>query len=48
MTKIYHSVFDGNLIGSDLDYRIHVSRSLLEEHDRPMLEHRLSEFLRRD
>ncbi len=38
MTKIHHAAFDGNLIGIDPDYRIHVSKSLLDMHDGPMLE----------
>lgn len=38
MTKIHHAAFDGNLIGIDPNYRIHVAESLLSLHDGPMLE----------
>lgn len=38
MSKIHHAAFDGQLIGIDPDYRIHVAHSLLELHDGPMLE----------
>ena len=38
LTKIHHTAFDANLIGIDLDFRVHVSDRLLEIHDGPFLE----------
>jgi len=38
LSKIHHAAFDAHLIGIDVDYRIHVSRRLLELKDGPMLE----------
>lgn len=38
LSKIHHAAFDAHLIGIDPDYRVHVSESLLEMHDGPMLE----------
>lgn len=38
LSKIHHAAFDAHLIGIDADYRIHVSRRLLEQKDGPMLE----------
>ncbi len=38
LSKIHHAAFDGHLIGVDPDYRLHVSRRLLDQHDGPMLE----------
>ncbi len=38
MCSIHHRAFDKNLIGTSPDYRVHVSRQLLEEDDGPMLE----------
>lgn len=38
LSKIHHAAFDRHLIGVDPDYRLHVSRRLLDQHDGPMLE----------
>lgn len=38
LSKIHHAAFDAHLIGIDADYRIHVSRRLLDLKDGPMLE----------
>jgi len=38
LSKIHHAAFDAHLIGIDPDYRIHVSRRILERKDGPMLE----------
>lgn len=38
LCSIHHRAFDEDLIGIDPDYRVHVSRRLLEEEDGPMLE----------
>ncbi|MFN8123891.1 MAG: HNH endonuclease [Thermoleophilia bacterium] len=38
LCSIHHRAFDEDLIGIDPDYRVHVSRALLEEEDGPMLE----------
>ena len=33
--------FDADILGVDADYRIHIRRDVLEEHDGPMLRHGL-------
>jgi putative restriction endonuclease len=38
LSKIHHAAFDAHLIGIDQDYRLHVSKRLLEQKDGPMLE----------
>ena len=38
LSKIHHAAFDAHLIGIDPDYRLHVSESLLDQHDGPMLD----------
>jgi putative restriction endonuclease len=38
LSKIHHAAFDGNLLGIDADYRLHVSGRLLDQDDGPMLE----------
>lgn len=38
LSKIHHAAFDAHLIGIDPDYRLHVSRRLMEQRDGPMLE----------
>lgn len=38
LSKIHHAAFDKHLIGIDPDYRLHVSRRLLDIKDGPMLE----------
>ena len=38
LSKIHHAAFDAHLIGIDPDYRLHVSRRLLDQHDGAMLE----------
>lgn len=38
LTKLHHAAFDAHLIGIDTDYRIVVSRRLLDTHDGPTLE----------
>ena len=38
LSKIHHAAFDANLIGIDLDYRIHVKDRLLNLRDGPTLE----------
>ena len=38
LSKIHHAAFDGQMIGIDPDYRIHISERLLELHDGPILE----------
>lgn len=38
LSKIHHAAFDSHLIGIDPDYRIHVSRRLLDQNDGPTLE----------
>jgi len=39
--KIHHAAYDTNIVGVDPDYRVHVRRDVLEEHDGPMLRHGL-------
>lgn len=38
LCSIHHRAYDEDLIGIDPDYRVHVSKGLLEEEDGPMLE----------
>jgi putative restriction endonuclease len=38
LSKIHHAAFDAHLIGIDPDYRLHVSKRLLDLNDGPMLE----------
>ena len=38
LSKIHHAAFDSHLIGIDPDYRIHVSRRLLDQNDGPTLD----------
>jgi putative restriction endonuclease len=38
LCSIHHRAFDQNLVGISPDYAVHVSRTLLEEDDGPMLE----------
>ncbi len=38
LSKIHHAAFDANLIGIDPDFRVHVSESLLDQRDGPMLD----------
>ena len=38
LSKIHHAAFDSHLIGIDPDFRIHVSKRLLDLKDGPMLE----------
>lgn len=38
LSKIHHAAFDSHLIGIDPDFRLHVSRRLLDQKDGPMLE----------
>lgn len=44
LCKIHHTAYDVNIIGVAPDYRIHVRRDVLEEHDGPMLRHGLQEM----
>lgn len=44
LCKIHHAAFDANIVGVDPDYRVHVRRDVLEEHDGPMLLHGLQEM----
>jgi putative restriction endonuclease len=38
LSKLHHAAFDAHLIGIDPDYRIHVSRTLLDLNDGPTLD----------
>ena len=38
LAKTHHAAFDAHLVGIDPDYRIHVSRKLLDQRDGPTLE----------
>ena len=38
LSKIHHAAFDTHLIGIDPDYRLHVSKRLLDQNDGPMLQ----------
>ena len=41
LCKIHHAAYDANIVGVDPEYRVHVRRDVLEEHDGPMLQHGL-------
>jgi len=44
LCKIHHTAYDVGILGVDPDYRIHLRRDVLEEHDGPMLRHGLQEI----
>ncbi len=44
LCKIHHGAYDVNIVGVAPDYRVHVRRDVLEEHDGPMLRHGLQEL----
>lgn len=44
LCKIHHAAYDGDLLGIDPDYRVHVNQNLLIETDGPMLKHGLQEM----
>jgi putative restriction endonuclease len=44
MCKIHHAAFDNQLFGVRPDYRVHVSATVLAEHDGPTLRHALQEI----
>jgi putative restriction endonuclease len=44
LCKIHHAAYDANIVGVDPEYRVHVRRDVLEEHDGPMLRHGLQEL----
>ena len=44
LCKIHHAAYDANIVGVDPEYRVHVRRDVLEEHDGPMLEYGLQKL----
>jgi hypothetical protein len=44
LSKIHHADSNAHLIGIDQDYRLHVSKRLLEQKDGPMLKSRFELF----
>jgi putative restriction endonuclease len=44
LSTLHHSAYDRNLLGIDPDGRIHVARSVLEQHDGPTLEMAIKEY----
>ncbi len=44
LCKIHHSAFDANILGIDVDSRVHIRRDILAEKDGPMLKHGLQEL----
>lgn len=44
LCKIHHAAFDTDILGISPDFRVHISRRVLEEHDGPMLRHGLQEI----
>lgn len=44
LSKLHHSAFDKNLIGIDGDFRIHVSRQVMNASDGPLLEQGIKEL----
>jgi putative restriction endonuclease len=44
LCRIHHGSYDYGILGVDADYRVHIRRDVLEEHDGPMLQHGLQEL----
>lgn len=44
LCRIHHGSYDLGILGVDADYRVHIRRDVLEEHDGPMLQHGLQEL----
>lgn len=44
LCRIHHGAYDVNIIGIDAEYRVHVSESILQEVDGPMLQHGIKEM----
>jgi putative restriction endonuclease len=44
LCRIHHGAFDVGILGVDPDYKIHLRRDILDEHDGPMLRHGLQEM----
>lgn len=44
LCKIHHGAYDTNIMGIDPDLRIHIRKTVLQEHDGPMLRHGLQEM----
>lgn len=44
LCRIHHGSYDYGILGVDADYRIHIRRDVLDEHDGPMLQHALQEL----
>ena len=44
LCRIHHGAYDVGILGVDPEYRIHLRRDILEEHDGPMLRHGLQEM----
>jgi putative restriction endonuclease len=44
LCKIHHAAYDTDILGISPDYRVHISKRILDEHDGPMLKHGLQEL----
>ncbi len=44
LCKIHHAAYDTDILGISPDYRVHLSKQVLEETDGPMLKHGLQEL----
>lgn len=44
LCRIHHGSYDYRILGVDADYRVHIRRDVLDEHDGPMLQHGLQEL----
>jgi putative restriction endonuclease len=44
LCKIHHAAYDTDILGISADYRVHISKNVLEEKDGPMLRHGLQEL----
>jgi putative restriction endonuclease len=44
LCRIHHGAYDIGILGVDPEYRIHVRKDVLDEHDGPMLRHGLQEM----
>ena len=48
LCRIHHGAFDERILGVAPDYRIHIRRDVLDEHDGPMLQHGFKEMENRE
>ena len=44
LCRIHHAAFDANILGVDVDLKVHIRADVLDEHDGPMLKHGLQDM----